>query len=212
MIKKMDRYKEYFLNNKNILHFKTLKPKVNLEKPIEKESKDNLFWCFFIALFGETEFEHLKMQHKLKITEKQLKISFLEKIEARRKEISKKRLVKTLSTVEDNLREEITTKETLVVLSFLEGINLLFVDDKTFFTCKNSDKEFYIIKCGKIIYDTIEKCKENKIERYKVNKILEPIANYKVNDLKEIYTKLSFPIEKLTKQKMYDNIESLIKN
>jgi Glu-tRNA(Gln) amidotransferase subunit E-like FAD-binding protein len=78
--------------------------------------------------------------------------------------------------------------------------------------CKNSEKEFNIIKDDKIIYDTVEKSKENKIERYRVNKILEPIANYKVNEVKEIYIKLSLPMEKLTKQKMYDIIESLIKN
>jgi hypothetical protein len=205
----MDMYEDYFLNNKNILRFKSL-PKVVSECKLK--NLDNLFWCFFICLKGEVEFEHLKMLQKIDVTEKQMKISFLEKIELRRKEITKKKLVKTLSTVEDNLRENITTKETLVVLAFIENINLLFVDDKTFFICKNSDKEFNIIKNDKIIHDSLEKCKENKIERYKVNKILAPIANYKVNDLKEIYAKLSLPTEKLTKQKMYDNIESLIKN
>jgi len=199
-------YEDYFLNNKNIFRFKGLTTETKVVK-----NKDNLFWSFFIAMKGETEFEHLKMLQKLELTEKQYKISFLEKIELRRKEITKKKLVKTLSHVEDNLREDVTTKETLVVLSFLEGLNILFVDDKTFFMCKNSDKEVYIIKDDKIAYEKVEQIKENKIERYKVNKILKPIANYKVDELKEIYAKL-FSLEKLTKQKMYDNIESLIKN
>ena len=207
----LDRFEDYFLNNKNILLFKA-KPKIGTEHKCVKHVRDKLFWCFFISLKGDAEFEHLKMLQKMDITEKQMKITFLEKIENNRKEITKKKIVKNLSLIEDNLRENITTKETLVVLAFLEKINLLFVDDKTFFICENSDKDFHIIKDDKIIYDSVEKCKENKIKRYKVNKILEPIANYKVNDLKEIYSKLFFPVEKTTKQKMYDNIESLIKN
>ena len=117
-----------------------------------------------------------------------------------------------MSSIEENLTEEKTSMETLVVLAFLEGINLLFVDDKTFFSCENSDKDFFVIKNNEIVYDTVEKSKENKIERFKVNKILAPIANYKVNDLREIYTKLGWSSVKLTKQKLYDNIGDLIKN
>lgn len=205
-------YEKYFLNHKNISLFQ--KPMTKTRVHLMEDVKDKLFWSFFIALNGATEFEYLKMLHKLKITEKQLKIDFLEKIAARRKEITKKKIVKTLTTVEENLMEEKTNLETLVVLAFIEGINLLFVDERTFFCAENTGGEFHIIKHDEIIFENSEKIKENRIERYRVDKVLSSISNYKVNELKNIYDKLVTESAKKTKQQLYDNIIELcsIKN
>jgi hypothetical protein len=206
-------YEKYFLNNKNISFFQR-KPEIIKSHKLE-EVKDKLFWALFIAIKGETEFEYLKMLNKIKLTEKQMKIDFLEKINLQKKEITKKRLVKTIASVEANLMEEKTTLETLVVLSFIEGINILFVDEKTFFSVENvPEKQFHIIKKDEIVFGDIENFKKNKIERYRVNKILANISNYKLNELKEIYFKLNPVDTKITKQKLYDNIIELcsIKN
>ena len=207
----LSEFEKYFLNNKNISCF------VGKDTPIHRieDSQDKLFWSFFIIINGITEFEYLKMLHKLKITEKQLKIEFLEKINQRKKEIIKKKLVKTLSSVETNLLEQTTSLETLVVLAFIEKVNILFVDERTFFYVENDpDNKIHIIKHNVVVFEDVEKVKKNRIERYRVDKVLSSISNYKLNDLKNIYSLLVTEMTKMTKQTLYDNIIDLcsIKN
>ena len=204
-------FEKYFLNDKNISSF------VGKNAPVHRveNTQDNLFWSFFIIINGITEFEYIKMLHKIKISEKQLKIEFLEKINKRKKEITKKKLVKTLSSVESNLLEDTSTLETIVVLAFIEGVNILFVDERTFFYVENDpEKEVHIIKNNVVVFENVEQVKKNRIERYRVNKVLSSISNYKLNDLKSIYNILSESSIKMTKQILYDNIIDLcsIKN
>lgn len=211
-------FEKYFLNSKNISSFIEKIPKVVVKREqykFEDNSQDKLFWTFFIILNGIAEFEYIKMLHKMKLREKQLKIEFLEKINLRKKEIMKKKIVKTLSLIETNLLEEKTSFETIVVLAFIEGLNILFVDEKTFFFVENdTEKETHIIYHENVIFDDVENIKKNKIERYRVNKVLSSISNYKLNELKDIYNIISKETTKMTKQKIYDNIIDLcsIKN
>ena len=202
-------FEKYFLNNKNISSFVGKTPVHRIE-----DTQDTLFWSFFIIINGITEFEYIKMLQKIKITGKQLKIEFLEKINKRKKEITKKKLVKTLSSVEANLLEDMTTLETIVVLAFIEGVNILFVDERTFFYVENDpDKEIHIIKNNVVVFENIEEIKKNRLQRYRVDKVLSSISNYKLDDLKSMYSILAEPV-KMTKQTLYDNIMNLcsIKN
>ena len=202
-------FEKYFLNNKNISSFVGKTPIHRIE-----DTQDTLFWSFFIIINGVTEFEYIKMLQKIKITEKQLKIEFLEKINKRKKEITKKKLVKTLSSVEANLLEDMTTLETIVVLAFIEGVNILFVDERTFFYVENDpEKEIRIIKNNVVVFENIEEIKKNRLQRYRVDKVLSSISNYKLDDLKSMYSILAEPV-KMTKQTLYDNIMNLcsIKN
>ena len=202
-------FEKYFLNNKNISSFVGKTPVHRIE-----DTYDTLFWSFFIIINGITEFEYIKMLQKIKITEKQLKIEFLEKINKRKKEITKKKLVKTLSSVETNLLEDMTTLETILVLAFIEGVNILFVDERTFFYLENDpEKEIHIIKNNAVVFENIEEVKKNRLQRYRVDKVLSSISNYKLADLKSMYSILAEPA-KMTKQTLYDNIMNLcsIKN
>ena len=72
-------FEKYFLNNKNISSFVGKTPVHRIE-----DTQDTLFWSFFIIINGITEFEYIKMLQKIKLTEKKLKIEFLEKINKRK--------------------------------------------------------------------------------------------------------------------------------
>jgi hypothetical protein len=206
----LKEFEKYFLNNKNISSFVGKTPVHRIV-----DNQDKLFWSFFVIINGITEFEYIKMLQKIKITEKQVKIEFLEKINKRRKEIMKKKLVKTLSSVESNLLEDTTTLETIVVLAFIEGVNILFVDERTFFYVENDEeKEINIIKNDVVVFGNTEEIKKNRLHRYRVDKVLSSISNYKLNDLKSMYNILTESSHKMTKQTLYDNIINLcsIKN
>lgn len=209
-------YEEYFLNDKNISQFKNGNMEKPIPKPIENTTpaeKDKLFWCFFIALKGEVEYEHIKMFNKIEITEKMMKIEFVEKLNKQRKEINKKKLVKCLSPIEANLTEKFQL-ETLVVLAFMENLNILFLTDKSFFICTNDPtKDYSVISNNTIKTSTlleVEELKKGKIERCKVNKILHSISYYKVNDLQEKYDVLVKEKKKMNKQQLYDEIEKFM--
>jgi hypothetical protein len=215
-------YEEYFLNDKNISQFKKGVEKMGKSETIEKmkitegeklkpqkhcpSELDKLFWCFFIAYRGEVDYEHIKMFNKIEFTEKNTKIEFIEKLNKRRSELNKKKLVKSIGDVESNLSEKLNL-ETLVVLAYIENINILFLFEKSFFICSNSDKSYSVIRDNTIqtgvTLGDIENMKKGKIERCRVDKVLNSISYYKLGDLQEMLPS----DKKMTKQQLYDIIQ-----
>jgi hypothetical protein len=204
------KYKSYFLNEKNIIRFlenKVLKPETKPlpPPPPVADNSDKLFWLFFIVWKGEVEYEHLKLMKKIEYSEKLLKIEFLEKINASRKNFKKS----NIATAEANLMEKNITVNTLFVLAAIEKVNILFSFKKSFYLSINdSSKPCYHINKAveEISEEKINEIKETMIQRCDVDKILYNISNYKLAELKELYKKISNSSEKMTKQKLYDEI------
>jgi len=207
----MNHCEPYFLNHKNIDRFINKPQKTqpvlqpNPEMLTKSEESDTLFWNFFVAWKGEIEYEHTKLFNKIQFMEKQLKIEFLEKINANRKSFKK------TAIAEENLMEKKVTPKTVILLAMIEKVNILFSFEKSFFLSINDDtKPYYHIYNGivrEISLSDLEKVKEIKIQRHEIDKILGSISNYKLADLKEMYRKISDSVVKKTKQQMYDEIK-----
>jgi hypothetical protein len=151
----MEICEPYFLNHKNITRFMEgrLKPKelTPVAKPVILS--DRLFWCFFIIWKGDIEYEHIKLFKQIELTEKQLKIEFLEKINLHRKQLK----IKNLASIEANLMEKEINYETLVALAHIEKLNIMILFDKSFFlTVNDISKPYYSIKNGQVDKMTLE--------------------------------------------------------
>jgi hypothetical protein len=188
---------EFCLNNKNIREF--LKPK-NIKK-FELNEADSNFWNFFIAWKGVAEYEKLRLFKQTKLQEKQLKMDFQEKIAQSK--------LKRKANVIENLSETITSLDTIVALATIEKINILFINNHSYYLCENVEGPFAIF--GDI--DTIEKKDmklEDKIERPTVNFSLKSISNYKLKELQDLHKITDMPLKK-TKQELYDDITEYMK-
>ena len=188
---------QYFLNNKNIRDF--LKSK-NIKK-FELNENDSNFWNFFIAWKGVSEYEKLRLFKQTKLQEKQLKMDFQEKIAQSK--------LKRKANVIENLSETITSLDTVVALATLEKINILFINNHSYYLCENVEGPFAIF--GDI--DTIAKKDmklEDKIESPTVNFSLKSISNYKLKELQDLHKITGMPLKK-TKQELYDDITEYMK-
>jgi len=177
----------FFLNNKNIENF--IKP----IKKFELNQTDSNFWNFFIAWKGLAEYEKLCLFKKTRLTEKQLKLDFQDKLSK----------MKRVSSAIANLSDDITTLDTIVVLASLEKVNILFTDKHSYYLCKNNENADYHIfgeTDGKIT---------GKIERQTVSKVLKTVSSYKLKELQDIYKLFGDPTKK-TKQILYDEITKYI--
>ena len=190
-----------FKNNseKPIKRFET-KSKEILSTLIPKQ-KDNLFWCFYILKYGETNYEMLENINI--VLEKRLKIEYVEKIR-KEKQIVKLYKFATLTHLENLLaNEEKIDLPTFFTLCVIENINVLYVCKKTYFELLMNDDKIHIIhrldNYSKYGYEGII---QSKIELYRsslfkvdsVEKPIKSISSYKVSELVEFCTKLGIEI------------------
>jgi hypothetical protein len=169
------------------------KPKNSVFFPQEK---DSLFWCFYIMKNGDTNYEML--EHKNIITDKKLKIEYVEKIR-KEKQVVKAYKFATLTHIENNLsNDNIIDTKTFLTLCAIENINVLFVKNKSFFELlMNDTPEIYIVYWignGKFGYEkNNEVFNSIKSTHYKLDNIEKPIKTisaYKLQELVDICQKL----------------------
>tara|TARA_B100001093_G_C26851983_1_gene1025525 strand:+ start:183 stop:908 length:726 start_codon:yes stop_codon:yes gene_type:complete len=176
-ILKLDFTLDNFNNNiNNINNYSNIKNKNNdrnlrYEKKDEKISinKDQLFWCFFIILNGNHEYE---IDNSFK-REKEFKIECIEKLRKIKSEL--KALKLRLTTIENELLNENRIGiVTLIALCFLYKKNLMYVWNRKYYEIINNiDDEIYIIinnNGDNSIFDDVNKSK--KINYYKENYFL----------------------------------------
>ena len=181
--------------NTNIKTNFNLKPVKDFFLPKEK---DTLFWCFYIMKNGEIKYEML--ENTSFITEKKIKIEYVEKIR-KEKQLIKMYKFATLTHIENQLANEHKIDiKTFLTLCVIEKLNVLLTHKKTFFELIMNDTEETHIICQldhpiKYGYKGIDK---NKLETYKntlfkvdnIDKPIKPPASYKVQDLIDICNKL----------------------
>lgn len=148
----------------NFIH----KPKDPFFSP---HQRDGLFWCFYVMKYGEVEYEKLNQSKITLITEKKIKIDYIEKLR-QEKAIFKKTIKKSkeggdkeeknktmkfpsLSHIENQLANEVTIDIlTFLSLCYLEKLPVIYVHKKTYFELLIYDKDedddlsnIHIIEC-----------------------------------------------------------------
>ena len=185
---------EFVLNNKNILNFLNQK---NVKK-FELKEYDSNFWNFFIIWKGLGEYE--KLFNQTKLLEKQLKLEFQEKLANKK--------IKGKAEAIDNLHDNKTSLKTITLLASLENVNILFMDNRSYYYCKNNDSDQYVV-FGET--EPREVNLEEKIKRPTINHSLNPISGYKLNELRVMHNLTGLPLKK-TKQELYDELIQYLTN
>ena len=205
ILKKKENVKENINKNvkENISENKSVTLTSNIVKNNNKNNifipreKDSLFWCFFLIKNGHLKYELI--ENKNIITEKQLKIGYVEEIR-KHKPIIKQYKFTTLTNIENNLaNEEKLNINTFLTLCVIENINVLFVKNRTYYELLMNDSNnifiVYFLNNGKFGYEeNASKIDNIKLTFFKLDNIEKPIksiAYYKIHDLIEICNKLS---------------------
>jgi len=193
------------INNNHNNNNNYFKIKNNFFIPTEK---DSLFWCFYILKFGDAKYQTLYNRNE--IISRQIKIEYIEKI---RKE---KHLVKiykfdTISNIENNLaNDKFMNIKTFLTLCIIENINILFINNKTYYdSIINDSNNLFIIYClndkenGNYekkygfeinVNDTADNLKLSLYKIDNINKPVKTMSAYKVSELIEICEKLAINI------------------
>jgi hypothetical protein len=208
------------LTNNSILEKSTLVKKEK-EYFIPKQ-KDTLFWCFYIMKNGIDKYDDLNETGISIVTEKQLKIGFVEKL---RKE---KQLIKTYKFASNTHIESQLVNEnkidivTFLTLCVLENLNIVYLKKKTYYELlMNDTNDIHVVNFtdyGKFGYKLSLNNDVNNIRTtlFKIDNIEKPVkalSAYKLCELVEYCTKLDISIinEKTNKKKNKNELyESLI--
>ena len=242
-------FEPYILNENNMisyLKYKFINPSVkNIIEKGEKNEKneksekyeipkkssvfypkenDSLFWCYYIILNGDVAYEMLNVKNML--TEKSNKFEYVNKIRSN-KQIIKTYKFDTLTNIESNLaNDECINIKTIMSLSAIDKINVIFVSKKTYFELlMNDDQPVYIIRENELQskykkkygYEIADKYLLEEIRKtlYRVETLDKPIkglSSYKVQDLIEICNKLAIEVinketgKTKTKNELYESL------
>jgi hypothetical protein len=229
-IKTLHELKQFILNEtciKNAIKYKISKSP-NVYTPLVKHNNklgvfippemDSLFWCLYIMKYGEIHYEML--DNKSVVTEKKLKIEYVEKIRLN-KVLLKTYKFNTFSELENNLTNDKTLSlSSLLSLCALDNLNIMVIQNKTYYElCMNDSTDTAIIqkfdkKFGVKLVDTdfLLGVKNDLIQIENVEKPLKAISAYKVNDLITICNKLEIDVKQplsdktKTKKELYEDI------
>jgi len=197
-----DDYKDYVLNEKNILSYlksdtnKNEKKSNSLFEKIPEPKKifipkehDSLFWCYYIIVNGLFKYETINYKNLLFI--KQSKIDYVFLIREN-KNIIKIYKFDSISNIENNLtNEDFINLKTVMALFAIQKINVIYVSNKSYYELLMEDnKPIYIIR-------VFENTDTNSNYKNKSKKYGFEIADEKY--LNEIRTNL-YKLDSLNKQ------------
>ena len=169
-----------------------------------------MFWCFYIILHGFEEYELHNSDHF--ITEKNFKISSVEKLRSMKDTEKLKNAKLKKNEIEDELvNQQAITLKGLHALCLIHDVSITYIYDRKYCEFLYSTEGVSSSKCGVVIkniasgknvnsvkYDATEDYKTTihstfwKIEN--VNKPLSAASYYSVKDLQDICTRLEIPI------------------
>jgi hypothetical protein len=235
----------YILNEENIKGYLEMKikyvkkektlPIIDTPQKIQNKifiprEQDTLFWCFYIIQNGDTKYE--TMYNKNDIIARQMKIEYIDIIR-KNKQIIKKYKFDSISNIENNLANEKSLNiNAFLTLCAILNINILFVNNKTYYESFMNDTEsIFIIYClnnkennkenknysARYGFEIGSNCKVSNIKStlYKVDNIAKPInsvSSYNISELIEICNKLAIEIKNVKtgknkqKKELYESI------
>ena len=204
------------MNDLNIKKEKTTVPKkniINVSDIFFPRQRDQLFWCFYVILHGQIEYDMLTNFFTL---EKETKYKWIEVFRGR-KELFKPIKV-SRNVVEDELANAKTiTMASIKALCHLNDVNIFYIDEKKYYEIMtNSEKPIYLIEKVEGRFGLKQKIPIEKIEYYRehywklenLDKPLKAVSSYKASELKDICKRLHIESLNLTKPKMYEKILS----
>jgi len=174
---------------------KTLKPTLFIPK-----EKDTLFWCLYVMKHGDVKYEML--EHKNILTEKKLKIEYVEKIRNEKQTVKTYKFA-TLTHIENNLANENQLDvKTFFTLCAVENLNIIFVKNKTYYELlMNDSSEVHTVhllqnyKYGHEINPTsVEQIKKTLYKLDNIDKPIKSMSGYKLSELTEICEKLAIDV------------------
>ena len=179
---------------------------------ILSQQTDKLFWCFFIILNGEHDFE---IDHSFK-REKDIKIQTIEQLRPIKSELKAFKL--RLNEIEDELLncKKITIKS-LIAFTLLHKINIIYVWNRKYFEIINdSEKKINVIINDGVNDSIFSDVTDEKINYYRnnywlienVDKPIKAMTGYSKEELFTIINKLEIKdiTMKMTKKVMYEKI------
>jgi hypothetical protein len=165
--------------------------------------KDTLFWCYYIIVNGEINYETLHVKNTL--TEKQMKIDLVSIIR-KNKDLIKTYKFDSITNIESNLaNDQNLSIKTFIALTAIANINIIYISKKTYFeSFMNDSPVVYVVEeqlgASKYLKKYgFEIANEEKIDNirktlYKLEKIDKPIkaiSGYKVEELVNMCEKLA---------------------
>lgn len=208
---------DYTLDKENIqkslrmkLTHTNIKNEKNIKQDIIKEpdiffpnQQDKLFWCYFIIKNGDICYETLNNKNSL--IAKQMKIDMVSIIR-KNKDIVKMHKFDTISNIESNLANDNNlNKKTFLTLCAIENINIIYVNNKTYFELFTNDTSVvYIIYelSNKTKYgfenatkEKINNIRETLFKLEYIDKPIKSISSYKVQELINICNRLAIEID-----------------
>ena len=196
------------------------------DKIFVPREKDTLFWCFYILKNGDAKYE--TMYNRNDIVARQMKIEYIDVIR-KNKQTVKTYKFDSISNIENNLANEKSLNvKTFLTLCAIENLNILFINNKTYYElCMNDSETVFIINC----LNTKETANYNtrygfeitthnnataiKSTLHKVDNIDKPIKSisaYTVSELIEMCNKLAIGIKNVkddknkSKKELYESI------
>ncbi len=193
------------VNKINIDHNNTYYPK----------ERDQLFWIFYIILNNLDRYE---MINNYFTTEKETKYEMVEKLRTR------KDIFKTTKISRNKIEDELANKpkislSCIKVLCIFYDINIFYIDNKKYYEIiTNENNNYYTIEKKNNKYGLKQNISKDNIDYYRehfwklesLEKPIKAISSYKISDLKEICKKININCDNMNKQKMYQEILTVL--
>jgi len=214
--------------NINVNKKENISVSVNVNKFFIPKEKDSLFWCFYVILNGFFNYESTR--HKNTLFVKQTKINYVYLVREN-KTIIKTHKFDTISNIEGNLvNDELMNIKTFITLCSIKKINILILNERTYFellfdeinpiyiiskkhfsNTNNSNEKYGCNEKYGFEIATSEQMNDIRNNLYKINNINKPInavSSYKLQELVEIAMKFNIITAKKRKEDLYREIQS----
>ena len=212
---------------KEVIIEKTYQKKKNV-KFVPPRKKDTLFWCFYIMVYGFSQYEYPgNNSFENEKTEKFRLIEFLRKKE--NKDILK---IHKIGKIKEDIEDDLASKERIGVKTFLalcytHKLNVLFIHRRKCFQIHGGHPEdtYHVIHqydpphqnphgLYKYAYESDATQEDRQqyldpVQYHKwevIDKVLKAISSYKVADLKQLCVQTNIEYEGKTKAEMYELI------
>ena len=206
---------EYFEKSIEKINKKIIQPEIKKHDDFfVPEQEDGLFWCWFIFVYGFSEYEILKKNNF--IIEKEYKIQFIDKLRNNKKTLKEMKV--KIAEIEGHLANDPTLNiNYLEPMLILDNYNFAYMNDKFYYSNINiPGRKSCIIK----YFEGLDKyglfLEEDKLFDYtnklllveSIKKPIKGISNYKAQQIKDICKKLNIDIMKTptkckTKKELY---------
>lgn len=219
---------EYMINKEryNSICVSVIKPK-EIRKRVKKAERispkyyDSLFWCFFIAKYGEIEYNQVGDHSFTK--EKDIKISNIEQMKKNSALLKNYKLSRNKIET-DLLNSKKIELPSLYALCLYNNINIIYIKNNCYyqFFSNETDLIHVVTSENKRTYCELDVSKERVKEIYdkcylveNINKPIKSISNYKISELSTIAKyfgiKLTYDSGRTkTKKDIYEAIQAFI--